>query len=129
MAFGILEVSFWSWKLVLYSQSHCNFKQSVLSSSKTGFMIVSRVCVCVCVCVCVYSGAQSCQLFATPWIVACKAPFSMEFCRREYQSGLPFATPGDLPDLGIEPASSVIPALAGRFFITVLPVPPLILTY
>ena len=39
----------------------------------------------------------------------------MGFPRQEYWSGLPFPSPGDLPDLGIEPAS---PALAGGFFIT-----------
>ena len=53
----------------------------------------------------------------------------MEFSRQEYQSGLPFATPGDLPQLGIEPASPVFPALADRFFITVPPAPPLIIIY
>ena len=40
----------------------------------------------------------------------------MEFSRREYWSGLPFPTPGDLPDPGIEPVSLVSPALAGGFF-------------
>ena len=39
----------------------------------------------------------------------------MEFSRHEYWSGLPFPSPGDLPDPGIEPAS---PALAGGFFTT-----------
>ena len=39
----------------------------------------------------------------------------MGFSRQEYQSGLPFPSPGDLPDPMIEPVS---PALAGRFFIT-----------
>jgi len=42
----------------------------------------------------------------------------MEFSRLEYWSGLPFPTAGDLPDPGIEPASPVSPALAGRFFTT-----------
>ena len=42
---------------------------------------------------------------------------SMEFSRQEHWSGLPFPTPGDLPNPGIEPMSS---ALAGRFFTTVL---------
>ena len=55
------------------------------------------------------------RLFATPWTVACQAPLSMEFCRQEYWSGLPFTSPGDLPDSGIKPKS---PALAGRFFTT-----------
>ena len=53
------------------------------------------------------------QLFATPWTVAQEAPLSVELCRQEYWSWLPFPPPGDLSELGIEPAS---PALAGRFF-------------
>ena len=43
------------------------------------------------------------QLFATPWIVARQAPLSMGFFRQEYWSGLPYPSPGDLPNLGIEP--------------------------
>ena len=43
------------------------------------------------------------RLFATPWTVACQAPLSMGFSRREYWSGLPFSSPGDLPDPGIGP--------------------------
>ena len=43
------------------------------------------------------------QLFATSWTVAHQAPPSMEFSRQEYWSGLPFPSPGDLPDPGIEP--------------------------
>ena len=43
--------------------------------------------------------AQSC-LFATPWTVAYQAPRSMEFSRQEYWSGLPFPSPGDLPNPG-----------------------------
>ena len=45
------------------------------------------------------------QLFATPWTVAHQAPQSMEFSRQEYWSGVPFPSPGDLPDPGIEPWS------------------------
>ena len=56
------------------------------------------------------------QLFATPWTVDCQAPLSMGFSRQEYWSGLPFTSPGDLPNPGIEPASLVSPALAGGFF-------------
>ena len=41
--------------------------------------------------------------FATPWTVAHQAPLSMGFSRQEYWSGLPFTSPGDLPDPGIEP--------------------------
>ena len=43
----------------------------------------------------------------------------MEFSRQEYWSGLPFPSPGDLPDPGTEPTSPVSPALAGGFFTTV----------
>ena len=43
------------------------------------------------------------RLFATPWTVARQALLSMGFSRQEYWSGLPFPSPGDLPDPGIEP--------------------------
>ena len=46
------------------------------------------------------------RLFATPWTVAYQAPRSMGFSRQEYWSGLPFPSPGDLPNPGIEPGSS-----------------------
>ena len=39
----------------------------------------------------------------TPWTVACQAPLSMGFSRQEYWKGLPFPSPGDLPDPVIEP--------------------------
>ena len=74
------------------------------------------ICIHTHVCLCVCTQSLSCiWLFASPWTVACQAPLSMEFSRKEYWSGLPFPPPGDLPDLGIEPSS---PALAGRFFTT-----------
>ena len=50
------------------------------------------------------------QLFATPWTVAHQASPSLEFSRHEYWSRLPFPSPGDLPDLGIEPRSSALQA-------------------
>ena len=46
------------------------------------------------------------RLFATPWTVAHQAPPSMGFSRQEYWSGLPFPSPWDLPDPGIEPGLS-----------------------
>ena len=57
------------------------------------------------------------QLFATPWTVAHWAPQSMGFSRQKYWSGLPWPS-GDLPDLGIKPASLMFPALAGKFSTT-----------
>ena len=50
------------------------------------------------------------QLFVNPWTVACRAPLSMGFSRQEYWSGLPFPSPGDLPDPGIKPASPALQA-------------------
>ena len=50
------------------------------------------------------------RLFATPWTVAYKAPLSMEFSGQEYWSGLPFPSPGDLPNPGIEPGSPALQA-------------------
>ena len=55
----------------------------------------------------------------TPWTAACQAPWSMGFPRQEYWSGLPFPSPVDLPDPGIEHLSLVSPALAGGFFTAV----------
>ena len=53
--------------------------------------------------------------FATPRTVARQAPLSLEFSRSEHRIGLPFPSPGDLPDPGIEPTS---PALSGGFSAT-----------
>ena len=59
--------------------------------------------------------------FATQWTVVHQVPLSMGFPRQEYLSGLPFPSPGDFPDPGIEPSS---PALAGGFFTTEPPGKP-----
>ena len=75
--------------------------------------------------VCVYINTHICvlslshvPLFVTPRTVAHQAPLSMGFSRQEYWRGVPFPTPGDLPDPGVEPKSLSFPALAGRFFTT-----------
>ena len=49
-------------------------------------------------------------LYATPWTVAYKTPLSMEFSRQEYWSGLPFPSPRDLSNPGIEPGSPALQA-------------------
>ena len=68
------------------------------------------------VCMCTRMRAVSVMSdSATPWTVAHQVLLSMEFSRQEYWSGLPFPSPGDLPEPGIEPTS---PALAGKFFTT-----------
>ena len=50
------------------------------------------------------------QLFAIPWTVVYQASLSMGFSRQEYWRGLPFPSPGDLPDPGIEPMSPALEA-------------------
>ena len=60
------------------------------------------------------------QLFDTLWTVAYHAPPSMEFSRQEYRSGLPFPSPGDLPDPGFEPSSPALQADALPFIISIL---------
>ena len=52
--------------------------------------------------------AKSCPTLATPWTVACQASLSMGFSRQEYWSGLPFPSPGALPDPGIESRSPAL---------------------
>ena len=54
--------------------------------------------------------AKSCPTLETPWTVACQTPLSMGFSRQEYWSGLPFPSPGDLPDPGIEPGAPALQA-------------------
>ena len=74
-------------------------------------------------CVCVF--VQACSVMsdsAIPWTVTLQSLLSMGFSRQVYWSGLPFPTPGDLPNPGIEPTSLMSPALAGGFF---TPEPPM----
>ena len=61
----------------------------------------TRMCVCVLSCV---------PLVVTPWTVVYQASLSMGFSRQEYWSGLPFPSPGDHPDPGIEPRSPALQA-------------------
>ena len=56
------------------------------------------------------SVAQSCSTLCDPWTIAHQAPLSMEFSSQEYRSGLPFSSPGDLPDPGITPKSPALQA-------------------
>ena len=55
-------------------------------------------------------------LFGSLWTVACQAPLSMGILRVGMLECLPFPSPGDLPDPGIEPTPLTSPALAGGFF-------------
>ena len=61
----------------------------------------------------VYVLSRFCHVwpFVTPWTVACQAPLSMGFSKQEYGSELPWYSPGNLPNPGIEPVSSATPTL------------------
>ena len=52
----------------------------------------------------------------TPWTVACQPSLSIEFSREEYWSRLPFPSPGDLPDPGIEPVSLALETVSDFIF-------------
>ena len=67
-------------------------------------------------CVCVLSCFSYVGLFVTLWTIACQAPLSMGFSRKEYWSGLLCPPSGNLSDPGIEPVFLMSPALAGSFF-------------
>ena len=76
------------------------------------FLLIIQLYECLLSCSVVSNSLQA------PWTVACQAPLSMRFSRQEYCSGLPFPSPGDLPNPGVEPGSLESPALAGRFSTT-----------
>ena len=65
--------------------------------------------------VCMLSHFSRVRLYVTLRTAAHQTPLSMGFSRQDYWSGLPFPSPGDLPDPGMEPES---PALASGFFTT-----------
>ena len=65
------------------------------------------------------------RLFVAPWTVALKASLPKEFSEQEYGSRLPFPSPEDHSDPGIEPTTLGSPALSGRFFTTTATLEPL----
>ena len=85
--------------------SSFTFIKRLFSSSLSAIRVVSSVYLKVKV-----KSLSRVRLFATPWTVAYQAPLPMGFSRQEYWSGLPFPSPGDLPDPGIEPGSSAFQA-------------------
>ena len=90
--------------------THSHFGHILLSRSKPWILPILKG-----------SCAQSLSpvWFSTvPWAVACQHPLSMEFSSQEHWNGLPFPSPGDHPNSGIQPTSLALPTLAGRFFTT-----------
>ena len=68
------------------------------------------------ICMYVWCMLSCVQHFVILWAVACQAFLSMGFSMQEYWIGLPSPPQGEVSDLGIEPGSLVLPALAGGFF-------------
>ena len=102
----------------IYRESTCFVAETVLSVGWMNVLVVTKLA----------KGGECCAklishvwLFETLWTVAHQAPLSMEFSRQKFWSRLPFPSPGDLPDPGIEPVSHAFPSLAGRLFTTAPP--------
>ena len=72
--------------------------------------------------------AQSCMTLCTPRTVALQTPLSMNISRQEYWNGLPFPSPGELPNPGIKPRSPESPATPAGSLPLVPPGKPLALT-
>ena len=101
--------------------AQCLCSQRSDSTRQKAVFLFLRVCVCMCVCVylcvcvCVCYSVCHVQLFVTSWTVAHQIPLSIEFSRQKYWSGLPFPSPGDLPNQRIKPTS---PALQADSFLS-----------
>ena len=105
---SITDKGFWKeWKLTVRVTG-----LSCSSHSRNEPKMYLPVCVRVCVCA---QSLNHVQLFVTPWTVACQPPLAMEIFRQEYWNRLPFHTPGDLSNPGIEPTSLGSPASAVQF--------------
>ena len=93
-----------------------------MKKKKTDISVNSMaLTICVC-CLLLFIHSVGSDSFATPWTAAHQAPLSMGFPRQEYWSELPFLSPGDLPDPGIEPVS---PEVVGGFSTTEPPRRPM----
>ena len=90
----------------------CNFVITI-GSVQYKLLAVHQKYVCVLSC-----SIVSDSFFEAAWTVAHQAPLTMEFSRQEYWSGVPFPTPQDLPNPGIEPMSLESHTMAVEFFTT-----------
>ena len=95
----------WSKVLVLLQNSICLISKIVLKELLLNYYIFNFLHE---KCIFSWKWKCSCSVVVTPWTVARQAPLSNEFSKQEYWSGLPFPSPGDLPDPGIEPGSSTL---------------------
>ena len=90
---GILQAKILEWVAMSASRGSYTIFQTYQTNKRKKVKLLSHI-----------------QLFATPWTVAYQASPSMGFSRQEYWSRLPFPSPGDLPDPGMEPGSPPLQA-------------------
>ena len=91
-----------------YSKSICP-KIEIKVGDRRADVSLERTWTLESVCMLVCAQSLSCvQLFATPWTIAQQAPLSTGLPRQEYRNGLPFPSPGDLPDPRTEPRSPAL---------------------
>ena len=111
---GILQTRLLEWIAISFSRGSSQPRDQTWVSRITGrfFIIWATREVAQCI---VVKSLSRVRLFATPWTVAYNAPPSMRFSRQEYCSGLPFPSPGDLPNPGIKPVSPESPDSGGFF--------------
>ena len=102
----------------IFTQILCSRKIYSNSEDKHLCSVITHSRCCVSMHVCVLSCFSCVGLFATLWAAARQAPLSMGFSRQEYWCGLPFPSPGYLPNPGVEPVSLTSPALSTGFFTT-----------
>ena len=127
---GILQARILEWFAIPFSRGSSQPKDGIWVSC-IGRRILCHcatresLCIYACVCVCVLVAQPHPTLCSSIDYIAWQAPLSMGFSRLEYWSGLPFPSPGDLPDPGSKLASPVSPALAGRYFTIEPPGKPL----
>ena len=85
--------------LLITSQIHYYHHDAIISIITSSVIFIVKV-----------KSLSRVQLFATPWTVAYQAPPSMGFSRQENWSGLPFPSPGDIPNPGNEAGSLALQA-------------------
>ena len=97
-----------TWKFLT---NNYNKKQLRICFNYFFFSMFLNSCSCLLPNLVIFLGCQIWHInFLTPWTVAQQAHLSMELSRQEHWSGLPFPSPGDLPDLGIKPESPELQA-------------------
>ena len=109
---GILQARILEWAALPFSRGSSQLRDWTQVSCIAGRFFTSWVTREAQKWKCESEVAQSCQILYDPMgcRVACQAPLSMGFSKKEYWSGLPFPSPGDLPGPGIEPGSHTVQA-------------------